>query len=78
MDTEKCAALLCAVETGSLSAAAVRLGYTVSGMSRLVLSLESELGFKLLRRSRAGVEPTPRVRAAAAGACAPWRGWARA
>lgn len=59
MDTEKCAALLCAVETGSLSAAAVRLGYTVSGMSRLVLSLESELGFKLLRRSRAGVEPTP-------------------
>lgn len=39
MDTEKCAALLCALETGSLSAAAQRLGYTVSGMSRMVLSM---------------------------------------
>ena len=62
MDTEKCAALICAIETGSLSAAAERLGYTVSGMSRLVLSLEDEAGFRLLRRSRAGVEPTPECR----------------
>ncbi len=58
MDTEKCAALLCALETGSLSAAAEKCGYTVSGMSRLVLSLEEETGFRLLRRSRSGVEPT--------------------
>ena len=58
MDTEKCAALLCALETGSLSAAAQRLGYTVSGMSRMVLSMEAELGFRLLRRSRTGVMPT--------------------
>ena len=30
MDTEKCAALLCVLESGSLSAAAERLGYTPS------------------------------------------------
>ena len=58
MDTAKCAALLLAVELGSLSAAAERLGYTVSGMSRMILSLEDDLGFRLLNRSRAGVEPT--------------------
>ena len=52
MDTAKCAALLLAVELGSLSAAAERLGYTVSGMSRMILSLEDELGFRLLNRSR--------------------------
>ena len=46
MDTEKCAALLCALETGSVSAAAGRRGYTVSGMSRLLASLEEEMGFE--------------------------------
>ena len=44
MDTEKCAALLCALETGSVSAAAGRRGYTVSGMSRLLASLEENAG----------------------------------
>ena len=58
MDTEKCYALLRSIELGSLSAAAQELGYTVSGMSRLVLSLEDELGFRLLNRSRSGVVPT--------------------
>ena len=58
MDTEKCHALLRSIELGSLSAAAQEPGYTVSGMSRLVLSLEDELGFRLLNRSRSGVVPT--------------------
>ena len=35
MDTEKCKALLCTIETGSLSAAAEKLGYTPSGISRM-------------------------------------------
>ena len=35
MDTEKCAALLCALEEGTLARAAERLGYTPSGISRL-------------------------------------------
>ena len=86
MDTAKCAALLLAVELGSLSAAAERLGYTVSGMSRMILSLEDELGFRLLNRSRAGVEPTrecalllgsmragARAAASSPRRCADWR-----
>ena len=32
MDTEKCAALLCALEEGTLARAAERLGYTPSGI----------------------------------------------
>lgn len=58
MDTEKCRALLCTIETGSLSAAAERLGYTPSGISRMMAALELETGFPLLVRSRSGVEPT--------------------
>jgi DNA-binding transcriptional LysR family regulator len=58
MDTEKCRALLCTIETGSLSAAAERLGYTPSGISRMMASLEMETGFPLLVRSRSGVVPT--------------------
>ena len=59
MDTEKWGALLCAVETGSLTGAAERLGYTPSGVSRIVAALEAEAGFPLLARSRGGVRPTP-------------------
>ena len=58
MDTKKCAALLRALETGSITAAAAELGYTPSGVSRAVASLEEELGIPLLRRSRSGVVPT--------------------
>ncbi len=59
MDTEKCRALLCVLETGSLSAAAEKLGYTPSGVSRMMAALEEEVGFTLLERGRAGVLPTP-------------------
>ena len=58
MDTKKCAALLRALETGSITAAASELGYTPSGVSRAMGSLEEELGVPLLRRSRSGVAPT--------------------
>lgn len=58
MDTGKCEALLTVLEKGSLAAAAEDLGYTTSGISRMMLSLESELGFPLLVRSKAGVTPT--------------------
>lgn len=59
MDTEKCAVLLKVLETGSLSGAADALGYTPSGVSRMMASLESELGFPLMFRSKAGVSATP-------------------
>lgn len=58
MDTAKCAAALRAAELGSMAAAAEELGYTPSGMSRIVASLEAELGFALLVRGKAGVSLT--------------------
>ncbi len=59
MDHEKYKALLCAIDMKSLSAAADRLGYTPSGMSRRLDAMEKELGFPLLIRRHAGVFPTP-------------------
>ena len=58
MDTEKCKALLRALDLGSLYAAAEDMGYTPSGMSRMMTSLEKEIGFSLLLRSRDGIRPT--------------------
>ena len=58
MDTDKCAALLCVLESGSITAAAEKLGYTVSGISRMMAALEAESGFPLLLRSKNGVVPT--------------------
>lgn len=59
MDTERWQILLTAIDKGSLRAAGDSLGYTVSGISRSVAVLEEELGFPLLYRSKAGVQPTP-------------------
>ena len=52
MESEKCRALLCAIEKGSITGAAETMGYTISGISRMLASLESEVGFLLLRRGR--------------------------
>ncbi len=62
METEKCRALLRSVERGSITAAAEEMGYTVSGISRMISSLEAEVGFPLLLRRRDGVTPTRRCR----------------
>jgi len=58
MDTEKYKALLSAIETGSISAAADRLSFTPSGISRSIAALEEQLGFPLLIRGKNGVQPT--------------------
>lgn len=58
MDTEKCRAFLAVLEAGSLSGAADALGYTPSGLSRLIDSMEREAGFALLLRGRGGAELT--------------------
>jgi DNA-binding transcriptional LysR family regulator len=58
MDATKCAALIAAAETGSFTAAARQLGYTQSGITRMVASLESELGFALCIRTKQGVALT--------------------
>lgn len=58
MELEKYSALVCAIETGSISAAALKLRYTPSGISRMIASLEMENGFPLLLREHDGVRPT--------------------
>ena len=58
MESEKCRALLCAIDKGSITAAAEAMGYTISGISRMMAALESEVGFPLLRRGKEGVTPT--------------------
>ena len=58
MDTEKCKALFEILKCGSFSAAADKLGYTPSGLSRMVASMETDAGFSLLIRSREGVRAT--------------------
>ena len=55
MDTKKIRALLLSLEYGSLTAAADELGYTQSGMTHMMNSLEDEIGLKLLIRSKTGV-----------------------
>ena len=58
MELDRCRALVCAIETGSLSAAAEALQYTPSGVSRMVAALEEETGVPLLLREHGGVRPT--------------------
>ena len=58
MGLDRYRALVCAIETGSLSAAAEKLQYTPSGISRMIAALEEESGFPLLSREHNGVCPT--------------------
>lgn len=58
MDIIKCEAALAAAEQGSLTAAAELLGYTQSGITRMISALESEIGFPLFIRSKKGVRLT--------------------
>lgn len=59
MDTKKINAMLVAIEKGSLTAAAAELGYTQSGLTHMMNSLEVELGLNLLVRSKNGVHLSP-------------------
>lgn len=55
MDTMKCEVFLASVERGSFTAAGKAFGYTQSGVTRIINSLEQELGFPLFIRSKKGV-----------------------
>ena len=63
MVNSKYAAFIAAAEEGNMTAAAQKLGYTQSGVSHLVHTLEQELGVQLLIRSKAGVELSPEGKA---------------
>lgn len=58
MEAVKCEAFLAAAELGSLTATAELLGYTQSGVTRMIGTLEEELGFPLFLRSKKGVQLT--------------------
>ena len=58
MDLKKYRMFLQVLEAGSLTRAAERLGCTQSAVSHAIQTLEKELGFPLMRRSRGGVRLT--------------------
>lgn len=58
MESKKLKALLTAVDLGSFTKAAEVLGYTQSGLTHMMNSLEKEVGFALLERGRGGVSLT--------------------
>lgn len=57
MNIRKYEAFVRAVELGSLSKAAEQLGYTQSGISHMMQSLEDEVGFPLMVRTSTGIQP---------------------
>lgn len=58
MESKKLEALLMAVDLGSFTKAAEVLGYTQSGLTHMMNSLEKEVSFTLLERGRSGVRLT--------------------
>ena len=58
MESKKLEALIMAVDLGSFTKAAEVLGYTQSGLTHMMNSLEKEVGFMLLERGRSGVRLT--------------------
>lgn len=58
MDAKKLEILMTAVDLGSFSKASEVVGYTQSGLTHLVNSLEREIGFPLIKRSHNGISLT--------------------
>ena len=58
MSLQKYKAFVAAVELGSISRAAERLGYTQSAVSRMIVDLETQWEMELLRRGTGGVQLT--------------------
>ena len=57
-DTKKLEVLINAVDLGSITKTAKVMGFTQSGITKMIGSLEKEFGFPLLKRSRSGVVPS--------------------
>ena len=58
MDSRKLEILMTAVDLGSFSKAAEVVGYTQSGLTHLVDSLEREIGLTLVQRDHSGIALT--------------------
>ena len=59
MDTRKLESFIAAAELGSFTKAAQILGYTHSGLTHMMKSLEQEMGVQLLVRSHTGISLSP-------------------
>ncbi|MGN1277814.1 MAG: LysR substrate-binding domain-containing protein [Floccifex sp.] len=62
MELEKFKVLVKTIDSGSLSQTATELGYSISGVSRIISSLEKEIGFTLLERTNSGVIASEKCR----------------
>lgn len=58
MNISQYEALLASIESGTMTKAAEELGYTQSGLTRAINSLEKYLGVRLIERGRNGVNVT--------------------
>ncbi len=63
MNTEKFEVLLSVIKTKNLSKTAQELGYTPSGVSRIIQTLENDLGFPLFVRAKKNLVPTANCKA---------------
>ncbi len=59
MDTRKYEVFLCVADCGNLTRAAEKLGYTQSGITHMMNTLENDIGFPLLIRTNKGVSLSP-------------------
>ncbi|HAY61479.1 MAG TPA: hypothetical protein DCY37_05160 [Acidaminococcaceae bacterium] len=62
MNLTRLKVLVAVLDSGSITAAAEQLGYTPSGVSRMMAALEEETGFSLLVPGHGGVVPTENCR----------------
>lgn len=59
MDLKKYEVLLKVIERGSINNVSYDLGYTHSGISKMLNSMEAELGFQVIKRNNKGISLTP-------------------
>ena len=57
MEINKLQVFLEVLKHNNLTKTAETLGYTQSGITHIINSIENEVGFRLLKRSRSGVFP---------------------
>ena len=74
MESKKLEALLMAVDLGSFTKAAEVMGYTQSGLTHMMNSLEREVCFTLLERGRASPRTESVWRLQSASFCRPTPG----